>query len=825
MKKLIFMILVLLCTALCVLSVSAAEDASPGLENLKVNPYGGEESDVDTICWYVTGGNCFLFLPADVNLEEAKLYLDTQNEVTLDGAPVSSGDSAAALSPGQHELICGETVYSLTVCCSSNLPAVYLRTESGSLDFIHADKENKEPGDIRVYENGVLTLEKELKQIKGRGNSTWEYPKKPYNIKFDKKTSLLGMDKAKKWTLLANYIDLSLLHNAYGWELAEAFGLPYTSQYRFVDLYINGNYLGNYVICESIEVGENRVEITDLDKANEVANPDLELDTLPRGGTGPDNTVEPASVKGSRKWIEIPSDPEDISGGYLLEYDFQSRYDEELCGFVTQIGQPVVIKSPECASQAEVNYIADLMEAGSEALYSPTGYNAEGKHYSEYFDVESLAAAYMLQELSMNYDAGFSSFYAFKPADDMKIHFGPIWDMDNAFGSPYKHFSVPLVTTNLWWANQMGYYGFPGVLAAANRHADFRALVREKWEALQSSGTFEAAAQRIDQLAALQQKSGVMNGLRWNLYKTAIPAAAEEALEENVQICRNFVSARTAMLDTGFGPEGAYLYYDVNGASGGDWATVNPISRVGELITVRDITGNGSVKPPQGRQFYCWSTEPEVSGELYFPGDTLTLTGEETVLYALWLTPDEIHYLEHTLPFTDVNADNYYFDPVFWAYFQEPRITSGTDASHFKPGGACTREQVLVFLYAAAGKPAYSMTDCPFSDVQSNKYYYDAVMWAVENGITSGISNDKFGTGRTCTREQVVTFLWKAAGMPKHQAADCPFVDVLPEKYYYDAVLWAAESGVTSGVADGQFGVGKTCTRAQVVTFLYKAYS
>ena len=824
MKKLIVLLLTLLCLGLCALGVSAAEDASPGLRTLKVNPYGNAEDAVDTICW-VSGSKYFLFLPADADLQAAKLYLQAGGPVTLDGLPVASGDSAAALSPGLHELRCGGESYSLTVCQSANLPAVYLRTESGSLDYLHASKENKEPGSIRVYENGALTLDKELKQIKGRGNSTWDYPKKPYNIKFDKKTALLGMSKAKKWTLLANYIDLSLLHNAYGWEFASAFGLPYTSEYRFADLYINGDYRGNYVICESVEVGENRVEIPDLDKANEAANPELALDTLPRGGTGPDNTVESAEVKGSRKWIEIPQDPAEISGGYLLEYDFQSRYDEELCGFVTELGQPVVIKSPEYASQVEVNYIADLVGAGSEALYSPTGYNAEGKHYSEYFDVDSLAAAYMLQELSMNYDAGFSSFYAFKPADDTKLHFGPIWDMDNAFGSPYTHFNVPLLSTELWWVNQMAYYGLPSILAAANRHPEFRALVRERWAALRTGGAFEAVEGRIQALADTLEQSAVMNGLRWKRYgSAAVPEDVRASWQEQAQISMGFVAARSAALHKGFGPEGAYLYYDVNGAAGGDWATVCQIHTVGESDTVRSITGNGKVVPPEGLLFYCWNTEPDDSGTRYFPGDTLLLSEEETVLYAVWMTQAEIDFLNHVVPFEDVSTGKYYYDAVFWAYYHMPQITAGTDETHFSPGKPCTREQVITFLYAAAGRPGHQLSVSPFTDVKQGKYYYDAVLWAAENGITGGIGDGRFGVGKPCTRQQVVTFLWKAAGAPEPQASVSPFEDVLPGKYYYDAVLWAAEAHVTSGLTQTSFGVGKPCTRAQVVTFLYAAY-
>ena len=129
----------------------------------------------------------------------------------------------------------------------------------------------------------------------------------------------------------------------------------------------------------------------------------------------------------------------------------------------------------------------------------------------------------------------------------------------------------------------------------------------------------------------------------------------------------------------------------------------------------------------------------------------------------------------------------------------------------------------MTVLWNAYGKKTPSNPDNSFSDVKKGRYYYDAVYWAKEKGITSGVSTTKFGVGQTCKREQAVTFLWKAAGAPEPLTSVCPFQDVTQDKYYYKAVLWAKENGITSGVSETKFGVGKTCTREQIVTFLYKA--
>ena len=174
-------------------------------------------------------------------------------------------------------------------------------------------------------------------------------------------------------------------------------------------------------------------------------------------------------------------------------------------------------------------------------------------------------------------------------------------------------------------------------------------------------------------------------------------------------------------------------------------------------------------------------------------------------------------------PFVDVTEGKYYYKAVLWAYYHDPQVTGGTDATHFGPGKNCTREQIVTFLWKAAGAPEPTSTVNPFTDVKAGKYYYKAVLWAVENNITGGVSSTLFGVGRPCTREQTMTFLWKAVGSPNPTSTTNPFTDVKEGKYYYKAVLWAVENGVTGGVSSTLFGVGRTCTRGQIVTFLYAA--
>ena len=174
--------------------------------------------------------------------------------------------------------------------------------------------------------------------------------------------------------------------------------------------------------------------------------------------------------------------------------------------------------------------------------------------------------------------------------------------------------------------------------------------------------------------------------------------------------------------------------------------------------------------------------------------------------------------------FDDVADEGaYYFAPVYWAYGHDPQITTGVSANAFKPENPCTRAQVVTFLWRAEGKPQPEGKDHPFSDVDPSQYYSEAVLWAVETGVTTGTSTSSFSPENTCSRAQIVTFLWRNAGSPEPETADTAFTDVDGDAYYSKAVAWALEKGITTGATETSFRPEGTCTRAQIVTFLYRA--
>ena len=206
-------------------------------------------------------------------------------------------------------------------------------------------------------------------------------------------------------------------------------------------------------------------------------------------------------------------------------------------------------------------------------------------------------------------------------------------------------------------------------------------------------------------------------------------------------------------------------------------------------------------------------------------GNRLSLTDKGNGKYTFTMPAGKVNVdatfakIETTINFRDVKQSDYYYDAVKWAV--EKGITEGTSIDTFSPGASCTRAQMVTFLWRAAGSPTPNSTANPFKDISSSDYYYSAVLWAVENGITSGTDAETFSPGGTVTRGQTVTFLYRAAGSPAVSGGS--FSDVAANAYYAKAVAWANENGITSGTGNGKFGPKADCTRAQIMTLLYRA--
>ena len=200
----------------------------------------------------------------------------------------------------------------------------------------------------------------------------------------------------------------------------------------------------------------------------------------------------------------------------------------------------------------------------------------------------------------------------------------------------------------------------------------------------------------------------------------------------------------------------------------------------------------------------------------WYPVDNTTWTSDVFGNYGGSIT----WRMEGGLPFADVPENSFYHAPVAWAI--ERGITNGTDATHFSPSAPCQRAQVVTFLWRAMGCPKPESAELPFVDVPKNSFYHDAVAWALENGITTGSDATHFNPFGLCSRAEAVTFLWRTVDEPAPASLEIPFTDVPADQWYFTAVAWAVENGITNGMEPTRFGVFEICNRSQIVTFLYR---
>ncbi len=313
-----------------------------------------------------------------------------------------------------------------------------------------------------------------------------------------------------------------------------------------------------------------------------------------------------------------------------------------------------------------------------------------------------------------------------------------------------------------------------------------------------------------------------IHGTALTLSTTRPSRASVSAGSYTVTLDPNGGSVRTASLTaartTAYSFRGWNTKADGSGTGYAPGATYKTNASVTLYAQWDSSTSTAAVTLPtpsrSGFVFRGWATSASATGGItgsYKPVGNVTLI-------AIWGRKEAPAF-----PFVDVKTGKYYFDAVVWAYYHDPQIASGTDATHFSPNQTCTRAQALSFLWNALGKPEPKGTANPFVDVTADKFYYKAVLWAWQNGITSGTDASHFGPNQTCTRAQVATFIWSALGKPAPKNTACPFTDVTAGKFYYKAVLWAWQNGIANGMDASHFCPNDRCTRGQIVTFLYAA--
>lgn len=561
-------------------------------------------TDLDyTDWWYSEWEDChYIFLPATADKSNLVITYATENDISLclNGNQIVSGEMTTLLGEtDEFDITVGDVDCGKLKVMQSNLGCIYLTTSNGGLDALDSNKSLVETGSaLMLNSEGGTEYNGELEKIVAHGNSSWDYSKKkPYNIKLPKKVSLYGMGKAKKWALLGNYLDHSMIRNKATLEMSRAVGMEYVMNSIFVDLYADGSYRGTYQLIERIQVQKNRVNIKDLEEETEKLN-ENDLETYNHVVVGASTLQE--YKENSYKYYDIPNNPSDITGGYLIQFQLWNRYGYKAeSGFVTSRGQAVEIDGPEYASKEQVLYIREFVQDLEDAIYSETGYNEKGKHYSEYIDMDSFITAYLIQEVSMNVDGSQTSFYFWKDSDltgDGKLHCGPAWDFDLAYNNfpavkenVYGDRGHSSLTDNLFIVcfPISGYDSDLTDNQGSNRPTlgiDWIGQLYKKGDIIERVAEiyFERFEPYISRLTDLEQDNGAlminmgkeilpsaeMNNARWHMYGgpkyCVFGSSSGDNFMENIEIVRKFLEKRKTYLTDLWKPYVSYIQGDVN---------------------------------------------------------------------------------------------------------------------------------------------------------------------------------------------------------------------------------------------------------------------
>ena len=829
---------------------------------------------------------------------------------TVDGRSVGSD---ASYTPTADDLM---KWIAVTVTCGadkaeakmffSELPVVYINTENGAPivskeDYI--DAELIVQGN-ETYNSKTTKLYNGATEIRGRGNSTWGQPKKPYRLKLDKKTDLLGMGKSKHWVLLANYMDESLQRNTLAYNLSGAMGME-QMETVFVDVILNGDFVGNYQLCENIRIDDTRVDIFDWegfceDCAGVIGDAeDMDDDTLgdleeymaENMGWITSGTV----TFGGKTYnisnyedIEIPA----INGGYLLELD---EYYDEVSKFKTDSNQPIMFKSPEFVNTNKdmIGFVKEYVQAFEDAVQSDRYtalYDGKTLHYSELYDFDALVDYWLINEIFFNEELNKKSTYMYKDIDGLMM-MGPIWDMDWSSGGEGQTYHTEQWATRYYSANAQANQWYKFLI----QDPYFFIKAQERYWEIRNDQVADMLAE-LDSNEKLLKTSAKANGERWG-YKSDY--------SEYVGDLRTWFNSHLAWLDTqmatqdslrdslGYHPS-SRLALSLTDAEGNalekDTAKYAPADGVaaGGLSLKLSIQGGNDTNGiaalyVNGRRISETATEANTTTVVDVPADRLTAPeGEKNVIeiqiekpdgtinasryitvitkhehsyeavvtaptcteggYTTYTcacgdsyTSDETAALGHDFvngdcsrcdavmdaTFEDVKVGNFYFDAVEWAV--EKRVTTGVTETTFAPGRDVTRAEVVTFLWRAAGSPDVEGPN-PFTDVNEADHaaFYKAILWAAGKGITTGKTETTFAPYATCTRAEALTFQWRAAGKPESTATES-FDDVKDGDFFQPAVLWAVENEITEGMDAKNFGSHSICNRAHIVTFLYRA--
>ena len=502
------------------------------------------ETSISIDAWCSDTGEYYLFLPS---WAEGRLIQTEGSGLQTVSGEGSKSFSLPILSSGQSfRLEGGQT---LTILTGSQIPSVYL-TLKHDLSHISSDQEQSDSGQALILSgDGETVYAGGLEKIKGRGNTSWEQEKKPYNITLQDSVTLPGMTGQTTDYSLVSSSDLTFLRNRISNEMGELAGTGSMACIR-VNLYINNSFEGVYELYQRI-TPEN-MNLTDLEELTEQANPLQSEESLSQLTTG--LTIDDWNQSITGKWWDYENNPENIAGGYILEADNAMRYSGEASGFILESGAYMVSKSPAYLAEAQYQYISSYVQECENIMRESVGLD-DYQALSAYIDIPSFVGKYLVEEVSKNIDCSSTSQYFYKDQDGL-LYAGPVWDYDWAYGveriqegidymDPTGFSARDIPGSLIWW--QLLYYN----------NAFYRDVV-SLYENVLYPWLNELVETGLNQWAQELSTSAVMDYLRWgrvnndsqetSLSPAALTEAARQAYMDQVEQVRSFLAARKEFL-------------------------------------------------------------------------------------------------------------------------------------------------------------------------------------------------------------------------------------------------------------------------------------
>ena len=502
------------------------------------------ETSISIDAWCSDTGEYYLFLPS---WAEGRLIQTEGSGLQTVSGEGSKSFSLPILSSGQSfRLEGGQT---LTILTGSQIPSVYL-TLKHDLSHISSDQEQSDSGQALILSgDGETVYGGGLEKIKGRGNTSWEQEKKPYNITLQDSVTLPGMTGQTTDYSLVSSSDLTFLRNRISNEMGELAGTGSMACIR-VNLYINNSFEGVYELYQRI-TPEN-MNLSDLEELTEQANPLRSEESLNQLTTG--LTLDDWNQSITGKWWDYENNPENITGGYILEADNAMRYSGEASGFILESGAYMVAKSPAYLSEAQYQYISSYVQECENVMRESVGLD-DYQALSAYIDIPSFVGKYLVEEVSKNIDCSSTSQYFYKDQNGL-LHAGPVWDYDWAYGveriqeeidymDPTGFSARDIPGSLIWW--QLLYYN----------NAFYQDVV-SLYESVLYPWLNELVETGLTQWAQELSASAVMDYLRWGRVSVGGEAsasstatlmeAAGQAYMDQVEQVRSFLSARKEFL-------------------------------------------------------------------------------------------------------------------------------------------------------------------------------------------------------------------------------------------------------------------------------------